>query len=213
MRLSPLAIMISIAVHVMAVCAFLWGAHLFVTDLQGGSGGASGEVVTVWLAGPQGPVIGDRRKGSPATKQLLPNSINTPPPSGKTAPKAALGSGIGESAGLGAGLGGKVGSGAGRGSGEGIGSGRAGDRILTRIWKRINRSKYYPPAAKRRGVEGAPRVTFAIDRDGQVRWARLINSCGRTVLDDAAVKTVRRAAPYPYYPSPITVAIRYSLAD
>jgi TonB family protein len=208
MRLSPLAIMISIAVHGMAACAFLWGAHLFVTDPPGGSGGANGEVVTVWLAGPKGQLIGQKPSQTTSTKRGVSERD-----SGKMAPKAALGSGIGKSAGVGDGLGGKAGSGVGRGTGEGVGSGRAGDRILTSIWKRINRSKYYPPVAKRRGVEGAPRVTFAIDRDGQVKWARLIDSCGRTVLDDAAIKTVRRAAPYPYYPSPITVAIRYSLTD
>lgn len=207
MRLSPLAITISIAVHGMAVCVFLWGAHLFVTDLPGGSGGASGEVVTVWLAGPKGQMIGQKSSQTTVTKQGT--SKKDP---GKTSSRTA-GLGIGKSAGAGDGLGGKEGSGVGPGSGEGVGSGRAGNRILTSIWKRINRSKYYPPVAKRRGVEGAPRVTFAINKDGQVSWARLIDSCGKTVLDDAAVKTVHRAAPYPYYPSPITVAIRYSLMD
>ena len=209
MRLSPLAIIISIAVHGMAVCAFLWGAHLFVTDLPGGSGGASGEVVTVWLAGPKGRMIGRKSLQTTVTKR----GISKRDPGQTTASTTAAGLGIGKSAGAGDGLGGKAGSGVGPGPGEGVGSGREGNRILTSIWKRINRSKYYPPVAKRRGVEGAPRVTFAIDRDGQVRWARLIDSCGKTVLDDAAVKTVRQAAPYPYYPSPITVAIRYSLRN
>ena len=209
MRLSSLAIMISIAVHGLAVCAFLWGAHLFVTDLPGGSGGASGEVVTVWLAGPEGRMIGQKSSPTTVTKR----GISKRDPGKTTLSTATAGLGIGKSAGAGDGLGGKAGSGVGGGSGDGVGSGRAGDRVLTSIWKRINQSKYYPPVAKRRGVEGAPRVTFAIDRDGQVSWARLVDSCGKTALDDAALKTVRRAAPYPYYPSPITVAIRYSLTD
>lgn len=118
---------------------------------------------------------------------------------------------MGESAGSGDGLGGKAGSAVGRGTGKGIGSGSTGDPILTSIWKRINRSKYYPPVAKRRGMEGSPRITFAIDEDGSIKWVRLLDSCGKEILDRAAVDTVHRATPLPFYPKPITLAVKYSL--
>jgi TonB family protein len=62
-------------------------------------------------------------------------------------------------------------------------------------------------------MTGMPRVTFAIDGGGGVSWVRLASSCGNRILDDAAVATVRRAAPLPYYPTPITLAVKYSLGD
>lgn len=65
--------------------------------------------------------------------------------------------------------------------------------------------------AKRRGMEGSPRITFAIDEDGSIKWVRLLDSCGKEILDRAAVDTVHRAAPLPYYPKPITLAVKYSL--
>lgn len=95
------------------------------------------------------------------------------------------------------------------GGGEG-GIGR-GDPRLSQIWRRINASKYYPEAARRDKLEGAPRVTFAINEDGSIGWARLAASSGSALLDDAALQTVQRAAPLPYYAGPITLAVRYSL--
>jgi protein TonB len=95
------------------------------------------------------------------------------------------------------------------GPGKSMGSG--GSELLSRIWRRINESKYYPASARRSGITGSPRVAFAVDEGGQVRWVKLVQSSGRRILDDAAVETVRRAAPLPYYPKPITVAVKYSL--
>ena len=56
-----------------------------------------------------------------------------------------------------------------------------------------------------------PRVTFAIGEDGSVKWVRLARSSGTAILDEAALAAVRRAAPLPYYPAPITLAVKYSL--
>lgn len=88
-----------------------------------------------------------------------------------------------------------------------------GDPRLMRIWRKINRSKYYPLNARRNSLKGNPRVTFKTGKEGQVEYVRLAKSCGISQLDDAAVETVRRAAPLPYYPKPITLTIRYSMKD
>ena len=84
---------------------------------------------------------------------------------------------------------------------------------LSRIWAKINRSKYYPLQARRNLWEGKPRVTFKIGNDGQVEYVKLTKSCGIAMLDEAAVETVKRAVPLPKYPKPITVTIRYSLNE
>ncbi|MFH0799111.1 MAG: TonB family protein, partial [Pseudomonadota bacterium] len=101
----------------------------------------------------------------------------------------------------------------GSGSGSSASHAGAGDPALQRIWKRINSSKYYPQIARSRRIEGAPRVTFAIGEDGSVKSAGVATSCGEALLDEAAVEAVRRAAPLPFYPGPITVTVRYSLKD
>ncbi len=104
------------------------------------------------------------------------------------------------------------GEGGGAGGGVGPATGR-GDATLSEIWRKINRAKYYPWHAKRNGWEGAPRVSFQIDAQGAITWVRLVASCGIPELDEAALETVRRAAPLPHHPKPITLAIRFSLSD
>lgn len=92
-------------------------------------------------------------------------------------------------------------------------AGGTGDPRLMRMWKKINRSKYYPLHARRNSWKGKPRVTFKTGKEGQIEYVRLAKSCGITLLDDAAIKTIRRAAPLPHYPKPITLTIRYSLRE
>jgi len=91
--------------------------------------------------------------------------------------------------------------------------GEEADPRLVEIWRRINKAKYYPEIAKREGLEGAPKVEFKISIDGKVSETMLINSCGHEILDRAAIETIRRSAPLPFYPKPIIVAVRYSLKD
>lgn len=88
-----------------------------------------------------------------------------------------------------------------------------GEKQLARIWRKINRAKYYPLHARRNLWEGNPRVTFKIGNEGHVEYVRLVKSCGITELDDAAIETVRRAVPLPHYPKAITLTIRYSLRE
>jgi len=108
----------------------------------------------------------------------------------------------------------QTGSGNGEGGGAGYGSGKGeADPRLLEIWRKINRSKYYPEIARKEGLEGAPKVGFTVSLNGKVNEASLVKSCGHEILDKAALETVKRSSPLPFYPKPITIAVRYSLRD
>ncbi|AFY87403.1 MAG: hypothetical protein CLLPBCKN_004517 [Chroococcidiopsis cubana SAG 39.79] len=50
----------------------------------------------------------------------------------------------------------------------------------------------YPASARRRGVEGVPKVAFYVDSDGNVSNAQLVQSSGDADLDAAALRQVTR---------------------
>ncbi len=53
-------------------------------------------------------------------------------------------------------------------------------------------SPIYPALARRRGWEGTCHVTVHIDKSGRVTDAKVRTSSGHRVLDDAALRTIRR---------------------
>jgi len=55
----------------------------------------------------------------------------------------------------------------------------------------------YPEEAVRRGISGALLMDVAINPDGSLYSVRVLRSSGHKVLDDAAVRIVKLAAPYP----------------
>lgn len=103
--------------------------------------------------------------------------------------------------------------GPGTGTGLGTGSGPAGnDPILAQIRDRIERAKRYPVLAKKFGLAGRSLVRFEIDEKGHAREVALKSSSGSNLLDDEALATIRRAAPFPTYPTPLEVWIRFDLS-
>ena len=59
----------------------------------------------------------------------------------------------------------------------------------------------YPEQARERKIYGSLRLLVAIEPDGSLRDVRVVDSSGHKVLDDAAVRIVRLAAPYaPFSP-------------
>lgn len=54
----------------------------------------------------------------------------------------------------------------------------------------INKHRYYPTAARRRGIEGKSTISFRMNRDGHVSHIVLTKSTGHRILDKAAQKTV-----------------------
>jgi protein TonB len=77
----------------------------------------------------------------------------------------------------------------------------------------------YPREARRRGWEGRVRVWCAVDADGRVREVRLAESSGYAVLDEAAMRAVRRWRFLPArqggraVPGEIIVPFRFVLTD
>lgn len=58
----------------------------------------------------------------------------------------------------------------------------------------------YPDEARRRGLTGRLIMTVSVRRDGSVEQAFINESSGRRLLDDAALRIVRLAEPFPPLP-------------
>jgi protein TonB len=58
----------------------------------------------------------------------------------------------------------------------------------------------YPDEARRKSLYGSLRLLVAITPDGGLKEVRVLDSSGHKVLDDAAIRIVRLAAPYAPFP-------------
>lgn len=61
-------------------------------------------------------------------------------------------------------------------------------------------NQYYPEASIRYGIYGAVRLMVVIRSDGALEDIQVLTSSGYAVLDEAAIKVVRMAAPYAPFP-------------
>ena len=61
-------------------------------------------------------------------------------------------------------------------------------------------NKYYPEASIRYGMYGDLKLLVAIRSDGSLEDVQVLESSGYAVLDEAAIKIVRMAAPYSAFP-------------
>lgn len=69
-------------------------------------------------------------------------------------------------------------------------------------WRRqlathVNGHKRYPAAARRKRLQGAVEVAFAVDRMGRIVSARIVRSSGADELDHEALAVLARASPLP----------------
>jgi protein TonB len=62
-------------------------------------------------------------------------------------------------------------------------------------------NKYYPEASVRYGLYGSLRLLVTIRADGSLADIKVLSSSGYAVLDEAAIKIVRMAAPYAPFPA------------
>ena len=74
---------------------------------------------------------------------------------------------------------------------------------FARIKHQIERVWIYPSDAAKRGISGDLNLTFSISKDGNLLGARLLDRSGYEILDMAALKAVKEAAPF--YPFPSTI--------
>lgn len=89
------------------------------------------------------------------------------------------------------------------------------EQYLQALMKHIDAHKFYPAAARRRGVEGEVRVSFELTAD---KTACNIEADGSvSVLERAAMQAVRDASPFPeppadvFFSSPIVISMVYAL--
>jgi protein TonB len=76
-------------------------------------------------------------------------------------------------------------------SGDAFGGGQGG--ILREIRDSIMKNVIYPDKARRMGWEGRVIVSFTVYEDGSIRDARIVQSSGTLVLDDAAKEALRKS--------------------
>lgn len=70
-----------------------------------------------------------------------------------------------------------------------------------KIVRKLRRALRYPKAAKRKKIRGQVIISFIISKNGRASSIRLARGSGSAILDQAALETVRRAAPFPQIPN------------
>ncbi len=76
-------------------------------------------------------------------------------------------------------------------------------RFKRLVREKIERAKFYPVVARKRGYEGAVGVAFRILEDGRVDDIRVTSPCKCEALNMAACEVIKRASPFP--PPPETL--------
>ena len=61
----------------------------------------------------------------------------------------------------------------------------------------LEQFKYYPASARRRQITGVVEVAFVLGSGGHAGMVKILKGSGYSLLDDAALETVRRADPFP----------------
>ncbi|GEM_PF-367632 len=74
---------------------------------------------------------------------------------------------------------------------------------MARIKHQIEKVWSYPEQAARKGISGQITLRFKLSKDGNLLSVRMVDSSGTKILDVAAIKAVKGAAPY--YPFPATI--------
>ena len=78
--------------------------------------------------------------------------------------------------------------------------GRLRKGFVNQVRSNITKAKYYPRIARKRGFEGKPIVAFSLGGKGELINLLLDLPSDHKVLNDAALETIRRGAPYPPIP-------------
>lgn len=66
---------------------------------------------------------------------------------------------------------------------------------------KIERYKAYPESARSRHIEGTATLRFILTLDGEVKDIQIVKSSKNVLLDEAAIKALREAVPFPKPPS------------
>jgi TonB family protein len=85
--------------------------------------------------------------------------------------------------------------------------------LYASIRNAIDRAKIYPLLARKRKIEGTVIMEFIINNKGYPLDIRIEKSSEHEILDSAAIKTVKNAAPLPHIQGKIIIPIRFKLTD
>ena len=69
------------------------------------------------------------------------------------------------------------------------------------IRDRIGQKKKYPKLAKKKGWQGEALIAFQISKLGEILKVSVESSSGHEILDEAALKAIKKAGPYPPIPN------------
>ncbi|TCK02674.1 energy transducer TonB [Marinobacterium mangrovicola] len=84
------------------------------------------------------------------------------------------------------------------------GSPAARQTWFSQVAAHLARHKRYPSSARRRGQEGVAKLSFVVDRNGQVLEFKLVGSSGYRSLDEAVIRMLKQAEPLPKFPAEMT---------
>lgn len=71
---------------------------------------------------------------------------------------------------------------------------------LQKMKQKIELVWEYPEYARSRGIGGSLKIHFSIDKTGKIETINLVSSSGVKILDDAAIKALKDASPFPPFP-------------
>lgn len=93
-------------------------------------------------------------------------------------------------------------------------TGKARQRFLKEhlgyIRELITKRLFYPPMARRMNWSGKVVVAFSVAEDGSVDTVRVAESSGFPILDQSALETERRVAPFPKPPVRVEIVVPIS---
>ena len=97
---------------------------------------------------------------------------------------------------------------------------RAEQRFLAELREAIAASRYYPPSAQARHIEGRVTLAFVLAMDGALSQVEVRGSSGYAILDQAALETLHRLGRFKPIPPelrreswPIRVPIEFALRE
>lgn len=95
-------------------------------------------------------------------------------------------------------------------SGEGLdATGNSTASLQARIRKKIMQSRLLPQNDEGEILSGKVTLKFLITPDGRVENLHIIKSSQNSFIDQAALKSIKRAEPLPYLKNPIAIEIDY----
>jgi TonB family protein len=78
-----------------------------------------------------------------------------------------------------------------------IGEAERANHLISQLHGALDRRFIYPPLARRHGWEGTVQIGLHLDMHGQLGALRVVRSSGYAILDDDAIKTLKRVGSIP----------------